>query len=402
MSTLGVPNEEACQRTFTDAETGPQDKLMTTASKHSNAGFRIVPSDIPNDGIPYVDHWKYGRSGHGGNCLTECANGDIVSFYSNVSGEIHRGHGVAGWSEYRRSRDGGETWSGPTVLDYSKRAWEDDDVYSALVFAVTTAPNGTLIAFVCRFASAGWIKKLPPVYLLSRDHGETWSEPRPLAPELTVEDVSLTFDAVFTHDDKVFAVFMGGSANYCDGPHSFFVSADNGETFQRRSILPFDLTDYYVTAGVLDSGDIIVYSYPYRADEDIDEYNIPYVTSADEGRTWSEVKTTHFARAIRNPQLSRKIGSLYFLHGRSGSHSRDPKHLALYSSLDGIHWDEGRILHHRGPGEGGGDAYSANEVIGKYDPSVPNRLLIQSSISYEPDSLKVNERHWWVEGIDGA
>ncbi|MDE2715831.1 MAG: hypothetical protein OXI33_02305, partial [Chloroflexota bacterium] len=87
---------------------------------------------------------------------------------------------------------------------------------------------------------------------------------------------------------------------------------------------------------------------------------------------------------------------------RSGSHSRDPRHLVLYSSLDGIHWDEGRILHHRGPGEGGGDAYSANEVIGKYDPSVPNRLLIQSSIAYEAENLKVNERHWWVEGIDGA
>ncbi len=193
---------------------------------------------------------------------------------------------------------------------------------------------------------------------------------------------------------------MGGPATYCDGPHSFFVSADNGETFQRRSILSFDLTDYYGTASVLDNGDSIVYSYPYRPDGDIDEYNIPYVTSADQGRTWSEVKTTHFARAIRNPQLSRKIGSLYFLHGRTGNHSRDPRHLVLNSSQDGIHWDEGRILHRRGPGRG--DAYSANEVIGKYDSSVPNRLLIQSSISYEANSYRVNERHWWVEGIDGA
>ena len=373
---------------------------MTTTSDHSNAGFRIVPSDIPNGGIRYVDHQKYGRSGHGGNCLTECANGDIVSFYSNVSGEIRQGHGVAGWSEYRRSQDGGRTWSEPFVLDYSKRAWEGDDVYSALVFAVTTAPNGTLIAFASRFAGADWEKKLPPVCLLSLDHGETWSEPRPLDPDASVDDVSLTFDAVFTHDDQVFAVFMGGPATYCDGPHSMYVSGDNGETFERRSVLPFDIRNYYVTGGVLDSGDIIVYSYPYRPDGDIDEYNIPYVTSADEGRTWSEVKTTHFARAIRNPQLSRKIGNLYFLHGRTGSQSRDPRHLALYSSQDGIHWDEGRILHRRGPGTG--DAYSANEVIGKYDPSIPNRLLIQSSISYEADSLRVNERHWWVEDIDGA
>ena len=233
---------------------------------------------------------------------------------------------------------------------------------------------------------------------MSHDHGRTWSEPRPLDPDATVEDVSLTFDAVFTHNDQVFAVFMGGSEAYCLGPYSLYASADSGETFERRSELPFDHENYYVTAGVLDNGDTIVYSYPYRRNAAIDEYNIPYVTSADEGRTWSEVNTTQFARAIRNPQLSRKIGDLYFLHGRSGSKSRDPSHLILYASSDGIHWDDGTILHHKEIG--GGDAYSANEVIGKYDQTVPNRLLIQSSIAY--DGYKVNQRHWWVTGIDGA
>ena len=373
---------------------------MTTKSNRLSKGFRVLPADIPNKGIRFVDRQKHGRSGHGGNCLTECRNGDIVAFYSNVSGEIQQGHGVAGWSESRRSKDGGATWSEPVVLDYSKRAWEGDEMYSAIVFAVATAPNGTLIAFVCRFERDQWIKKLPPVCLLSHDQGRTWSDPRPLDSEATVEDVSLTFDAVFTHNDQIFAVFMGGSAEYCDGPYSLYVSADNGETFSRRSVLPFDHHNYYVTAGVLDNGDLIVYSYPYRPDAAIDEYNIPYVTSADEGRTWSEVKTTRFARAIRNPQLSRKIGNLYFLHGRSGSMSRDPRHLVLYASSDGIEWDDGVILHRKEIG--GGDAYSANEVIGKYDPSVPNRLLIQSSIAYEDGNSKVNAHHWWVDGIDGA
>lgn len=375
---------------------------MTAESspKSKGKGFRVVPSDLPNKGILFVDHQKQGRSGHGGNCLTECHNGDIMAFYSNVSGEIHKGHGVAGWSEYRRSTDGGATWSEPTILDYSKCAWEGDQVYSAIVFAAATAPNGTLIAFACRFENTLWIKKLPPVCLLSYDQGRTWSEPRPLDAHATVEDVSLTFDAVFTHNDKVFAVFMGGSADYCPGPHSLYVSTDNGESFERRSVLPFNHENYYVTAGVLDGDDLIVYSYPYRKNGQVDEYNIPYVTSADEGRTWSAVKTTHFARAIRNPQLSRKIGNLYFLHGRSGSLSRDPRHLVLYASSDGIHWDDGTILHHKDIG--GGDAYSANEVIGKYDPGVANRLLIQSSIAYEDGNSKVNEHHWWIEGIDGA
>ena len=289
------------------------------------------------------------------------------------------------------------TWSQPIILDYSKRAWEGEEVYSALVFATTTAPNGTLIAFVCRFKEDLWIKKLPPVYLMSYDQGLTWSDPYPLDTSVSVEEVSLTLDAIFTHNDQVFAVFIGGSATYCDGPYTLYVSANNGETFEQRSVLPFDNENYYVSAGVLNEGDIIVYSYPYRRNAVIDEYNIHYVTSADEGRTWSEVQTTHFAQAIRNPQLSPKIGNLYFLHGRSGQRTRDPKNLVLYTSSDGIHWDEGTILHSM---SGSADAYSANEVIGKYDPATPNRLLIQSSIAY--DGYKVNQRHWWVTGIDGA
>ena len=374
---------------------------MNQAEGGQTAGYRVVPADIPNQGILYVDHQQHGRSGHGGNCLTECTNGDILSFYSNVSGEIHRGHGTAGWSEFRRSRDGGQTWGKPVKVEYSVQAWEGDQMHSALVFAATTAPDGTVIAFVSHFDEPElWVKKLPPVYLLSHDHGHTWSDPRPLDPGATVEEVSLTFDAVFTHAGSIYIAYMGGSANYCPGPYTLHVSVDNGDTFERRSILPFDYENYYVTAGALDSGDIIVYSYPYRKNAPIDEYDIPYVTSADAGKTWSEIRTTHFARAIRNMQLSPKIGHLYFLQGRSGSKSRDPGNLVLYASPDGIHWDDGVLLYRKQVG--GGDCYSANEVIGQYTDDARLRLLIQSSIAYEQGNSKVNECHWWVEDIDGA
>ncbi|MFW6132342.1 MAG: sialidase family protein [Planctomycetota bacterium] len=365
--------------------------------------FRVVPEDIPNRGIVFVDHEKNGRSGHGGNCLTECRNGDILAFYSNVSGQRHKGHGTYGWSEYRRSTDGGKTWGEPVELGYSRRMYDCDEFGSALVFAVTTAPDGTVVAFVSHFAAEGlWVKERPPVVLLSRDHGHTWSEPRPLDPAATVEDASLTFDAVFVRDGKIYIVYMGGSANYCPGPYSLYVSADNGASFERRSELPFDDENYYVTAGVLDSGEIIVYSYPYRKGAEINEHDIPYVTSGDDGATWSAVRTTRFAKRIRNMQMSEKIGNLYFLHGRSGSQGPpDEKgNLVLYTSPDGIHWDDGIILYRKELG--GGDCYSANAVVGRYDPAAPKRLLIQSSIAYQDGSSRVNEHHWWIEDIEGA
>ncbi|MFP4374844.1 MAG: sialidase family protein [Spirochaetaceae bacterium] len=366
-------------------------KLINTARP-----YRVIPEDIPNRGILFVDHQKEGRSGHGGNCLTECANGDIVAFYSNVSGELNKGHGTYGWSEYRRSTDGGKTWGDPVVLDYSKQVYEGDDIGSALVFALTTAPDGTLVAFVSHFDAEGlWVKQAPPAVLLSHDHGHTWSEPRPLDPDASVEEVSLTFDAVFVRDGKIYIVYMPGSANYCPGPYALYVSADNGESFERRSELPFDHENYYVTAGVLDSGEIIVYSYPYIKGGEINEHDIPYVTSDDDGRTWSEVKATRFAKRIRNPQISEKIGGWYFLHGRAGSQGEpgEKGHLVLYASRDGVNWDKGTILYRKT--DAGGDCYSANAVVGRLRPGDGERLLIQSSIAYEQS--RVNECHWWVE-----
>lgn len=365
-------------------------------NNYADGKYSILPDGISNKGILYVNHQANNRSGHGGNCLTECVNGDIVGFFSNVSGTIWAGHSVGGWSEYRISSDGGASWSDPIEFAYSKQAWEGDEVYSALVVGVTTAPNGTLIAVVARFADPKWIKQLPPVYLLSYDHGRTWSEPKDLDPSATVEDISLTIDALFVHDNTVCAVFMGGGDNYCPGPYSLYCSEDNGETWSRRSILPFSTENYYCTAGVLDNGDFIVYSYPYRKKE-TNEYDLHYCISSDKGYTWSEVRTTHFAKKLRNPQLSEKIGGFYFMHGRSGSYGEGRGNLVLYSSRDGINWDEGVILHTSVTAEK--DAYSANAVVGKHSPNGERKLLIQSSISYDPNSACVNIHHWWVTNV---
>ncbi len=372
--------------------------------------YHVYPSDIPNTGILFVDQEKDGRSGHAGITVTECKNGDVLAFYQNGANDESNwmGHGSGGWSEYRRSTDGGMTWGEPVVFDYSREQWYGDDVFSAIVYSLITAPDGTLVATVLRYRNERWVKAKAPVYFLSHDHGDSWKGPFSFDENSTVEDISMTMNTSFLRDGEVFIVFRGGSSNMAPGgPHTLWVSGDNGRSFHRRSVLPFNDADYYWAAGTLDNGEIIVYTYnAHQLSGDARrhaERNIPYTISKDGGRTWSEPRTAYFAKGIRNMQLSEKLGAFYFMHGRSGSYRPEgeleagdpgPGNFVLYYSEDGINWDEGVLLMSRRQTAGGGDCYSANAIIGKYDTEMPQRLLIQSDISYR--GSRTNMHHWWV------
>lgn len=368
--------------------------------------YFVHPADIPNTGVLFVDRQKSNHSGHGNNSIAECRNGDVIAFYS-VTGtgpDNWNGHGVAGLSEYRRSTDGGRTWSDPVVFDYSKQLWEGNEVGSALVYSLIAAPDGTLVATVIHYANEQWEKQLAPVYFLSHDHGHTWEGPHAFSESASVDDIAYTMNTAFVHNGEIYIVFRGGTSNMSPGGrHTLWVSDDNGKGFHQRSVLPFNDADYYWAAGALDGGKIIVYTYNahHKGGKRSAEKNIPYVTSTDGGRTWSEVQTAHFAKGIRNMQLSGKLGDLYFMHGRSGSYSGElvggdpgPGNFVLYASRDGIHWDDGIVLMSRLQTPGGGDCYSANEIIGKYDPATPEKLLIHSDVSYS--GAKTNMHQWWV------
>ncbi|HNS32088.1 MAG TPA: sialidase family protein [bacterium] len=356
--------------------------------------FRIIPPDPPNEGIIFVDHSKRGRSGHLGHALVEYQDGKILAFYPNCSGDNREGHFAghsgAGWMEYKRSEDGGYTWSEPHILDYSKKMFESGTGRSAMCEKAIAASDGTIILFnlICDISKfPGWEPHLNPTYICSRNGGLTWSEAKDLS-----DKKGRVYDAIY-HENTIFALHFhnpvwlgkGGEDKYL-----LHVSTDNGETFSTRSILPFDTCGRaYGTMEILGDGSLIAYVYNIK-----DESRLDYVISKDLGHTWSEVKTTRLEKRIRNPQMAR-LGDSYFLHGRSGNSRDYPMrgNLVLYSSQDGINWDRGIYLRMKEAGIG---AYSNNLVTGRFGSEKrEERLLIQSSHAYKQS--RTNILHWWIE-----
>ncbi len=362
-------------------------------NKSTACSYRLTPKNPPNDGILFVDHSQTGRSGHLGHALVEYQDGKILAFYPNCNDD-NRGHSAVGWMEYKRSEDGGKTWGEPQALTYSKNLFDAGQSGGAAARklsafaekAVLTDDGGIVLFFlVCDISTdTVWSHFQKPTYIVSSDGGRTWSKAAELGDKR-----GRVYDARH-YNGEILALHFANEndvnflGNKKEHVYELYASRDGGRTFTKRSELPFDTTGRaYGTMGTLDSGKLIVYVYNRNNERESD-----YVISNDGGRTWSEPKTAHFAKKIRNPQLISMDGC-YFLHGRSGSLGGEKGHMVLYSSRDGLTWDDGVYLRKREAGLG---AYSNSVVVGSGNPNTPNRLLIQASHAYE--SNKTNVLHW--------
>lgn len=351
--------------------------------------FDICPPQPPNDGILFVDHSKAGRSGHLGHALVEYAPGKILAFYPNCS-DANNGHNGDGWMEYKRSVDGGRTWSEAAPLEYSKRVHESGRGRSVMCEKAVCTNDGDILLFNLECGNVpekkfAWQPLAVPTFLRSQDGGATWGEAQPLGDE-----PGRIWD-VLQHQGAIYALELCNDSsiawygNLPEHHYSLYVSEDQGRTFARRSVLPFEIIQRgYGALAVLPDGGLIAYVY-----NQTDEKHLDYAVSCDAGRTWGEPKTAYFAKQIRNPQVAAFKGG-FVMHGRSGSKGDEEirGHFVLYASPDGVHWDEGRYLQTRTAGAG---AYSNNLLVRDPDGG-PERLLIQASHAYEKS--KTNIHHW--------
>jgi len=355
--------------------------------------FRVTPAAPPNEGILFVDHSLNDRSGHLGHAMVEYAPGKVLAFYADCSAtQPPLGHSAHGWMKYKRSLDGGITWSEAEHEPNSKASFDRTDGTTTLFIekAVLTDTGRIVIFYVqCDLTVKGhmWEPYKQPLFAYSDDQGATWSKPIPLHP-----DPGRVYDAILRDGTIYVLLKTGADVEICgDAPYYLLVSTDNAESWSVRSTVDFDrVQDTFYGAMIFrPDGSLIAYAYDLN-----DEHNLKYTISTDLGNTWSATRRCFFEKRIRNPQIA-WFGGRYILHGRSGSRSDSRVvggHLILYTSKDAVNWDEGHYLRMR---EARAGAYSENVTI--HLPGGKERLLIQSSHAYH--LYKTNVIHFFLDSV---
>lgn len=372
--------------------------MQTVCSKDFNDKFEIIPKGTPNGGITFHDHSPLSRSGHLGHALVEYEPSKIIAFYPDCS-DVNpvlpdfNGHSGNGYMRYKRSLDGGLTWSEPYDEPNSKMMYDADCGSTLMCEKAVVTDSGRIVLFYvkCCMTVKGdlWEPYLEPQYAVSDDKGETFSQIKCFD-----ERVGRIFDAKYK-DGVIYVLYqLGEYSQCCNGKYLLYVSEDDGESFTPRSEIPFDGNNYVTFYGTMDfdrDGRLRVYAY-----DEQDEYNLRYIVSDDLGKTWGANRRAFFEKRMRNPQIAR-FADTYFMHGRSGCHGingdwgDDSGNLVLYTSSDGYNWDEGRYLQMRKEKSG---AYSNNVVVHSEDGE-EIRLLIQTSHAY--DRFRTNVYHFRIE-----
>lgn len=347
------------------------------------------PSDgyAVSDREVFVDNESKGRSGHMGHALVDCGNGRILDFCSNCAGEERfHGHSGYGWMEYRVSTDYGKTFGPPRVLEYTKRLY-DEGKHTALCEKAIKAPNGRIYLFFQITDQSQPICCEPwsePTLITSDDDGETFSEPVRACP-----DKGRIYDVAA--DDKFVYFLIAANPHFIGSKpqHAYKVYRSDGTGPFEPSVVSFGAQNHgYGALKFGPDGALHAYAYDIK-----DKGHLAHAISRDRAVTWEKPDLVAVKKGCRNPQMAR-VGDRWFLGGRCHTCPEQPEDGAsyvLYTSTDGVNWDDGALIDTKPPKTGTG-YYS--HMLPVLEPGKAPRVLLQYSRAYK--SSCVNVCHRWI------
>ena len=285
----------------------------------------------------YIDNKARNRSGHMSHAMVEYAPGKVIAFNSNCSAKRLNGHSAFGWIEYRYSEDAGKSWSESYELPCSKEILLDG-VYSISIEKAVFL-DGVLTCFAVRNTQGGEVCCEPwdtPLVIQSYDLGKTWEEPVEFSSHKgRIYDAKVKDGVIYAVEtcDKDFL------SEIKEDRYRLFTSRDNGKSFQEESII--DMESFkrgYAALQFLADGSMLVYAC------DLDNsYVLEVSRSRDNGKTWERVPHIRLKHGMRNVQIA-PLGSGYVMHGRAWLNESWGCGQVIYTSRDGINWDDGIIL----------------------------------------------------------
>ncbi len=300
------------------------------------------------------------------------AENTFIDFNSNCAGRWGNGHTPFGWIEYRISKDAGKTYSPVYELECSKECFIEGFYTFSIEKAVAT-DDGTIVAICHRNTPLYCEPWMTPMCIRSTDGGMTWSEPYECIPYK-----GRVYDVVYK--DGVIYSMINCNENFLgttdEHQYRLYVSLDNGQSFEERSIVKYETTRRHGYCSLLFDMEGVLHAYAYN---EANEHELSHSVSRDNGFTWEICEPCHVTYAARNPQTA-LIDGVYILHARAENHSG----FVFYTSLDGYTCDEGTYF-----SDIHGSCFYSNNLNLKDEKG--NFLLIQYSQVYE--ACRVNVMH---------
>ena len=170
--------------------------------------------------------------------------------------------------------------------------------------------------------------------------GKTWGQ-----PALFSEYKGRIYDALYYKGVAyVLQHCNPADVHFCSNKpehvYRLFKSEDNCQTFNEVCVVPFEGKNGLAYGNLIITPEEKLIAYAYNLK---DEQNMSYAISEDFGKTWNEKGKSFVKNKIRNPQVGILDGQ-YILHGRAGESEGGKGSFVIYTSTNGIDWDEGTIL----------------------------------------------------------